>query len=40
MSDDRQFGEGQDNYLQGIRSAAEAAKQGRFRRLVQLHGGW
>ena len=27
MSDDRQFGEGQDNYLQGIRSAAEAAKQ-------------
>lgn len=27
MSDDRQFGEGHDNYLQGIRSAAEAAKQ-------------
>ena len=27
MSDDRQFGEGQDNYLQGIRSAAEAGEK-------------
>ena len=27
MSDEQRFGDGQDNYLQGIRSAAEAAKQ-------------
>lgn len=40
MSDDRQFGEGQDNYLQGIRSAAEAAKQAGFRRRFSWHSGW
>ena len=27
MSDEQRFGEGQDNYLQGMRQAAEAARQ-------------
>lgn len=40
MSDDRQFGEGQDNYLQGIRSAAEAAKQAGSAARFSWHGGW